>query len=130
MKKLFACLMLMLVLLLPVVALAEGELPVDPFTWDQLVTLSGATALTLLIVEMLKLPIDRVWKIPTRIVVYFIALIIMLTASYFTVGLSLSTGILTAFNSVIVALSAMGAYEVTFKKWEAKRVKPAEDEVP
>ena len=120
MKKIYFCLMLLLALLLPVVALAEGELPTDPFTWQQLATIAGATLATLLIVQLLKLPIDKVWKLPTRIVVYFISLIILLLATYFTNGLTVSTGFLTVFNAVIVALAAMGAYEVTFRKVDMK----------
>ena len=120
MKKLFLCLMLLLVLLLPVVALAEGELPTEPFTWAQLATIAGATVATVLIVQLLKLPLDKVWKIPTRIIVYFISLILLLLATLFTDGLTLQTGLLTAVNAVIVALAAMGAYEVTFRKLEGK----------
>lgn len=112
--------MLLLVLLLPVAALAEGELPTEPFTWKQLATIAGAAAMTLLIVQLLKLPIDKVWKIPTRIVVYIIALIIMILAQIFTDGLTVNTALLTVFNAVIVALSAMGAYEMTFRKIDMK----------
>lgn len=120
MKKIFWCLMLIAILLLPVVALAEGEIPTEPFTWKQLATIAGAAAMTLLIVQLLKLPIDKVWKIPTRIVVYIIALIIMILAQIFTDGLTVNTALLTVFNAVIVALSAMGAYELTFRKIDMK----------
>lgn len=120
MKKIFWCLMLLLALLLPVAALAEGELPTDPFTWAQLATIAGATLATVLIVQLLKLPLDKIWKIPTRIVVYFIALIILLLATFFTDGITLQTGLLTAVNAVIVALAAMGAYEITFRKLDDK----------
>ena len=120
MKKLFMCLMLLLALLLPVAALAEGELPTDPFTWEQLATIAGATLATLLIVQLLKLPLDKIWKIPTRIVVYVIALVILLLATLFTGGLNMNTALLTAINAVIVALAAMGAYEITFRKIEGK----------
>ena len=116
MKKLFLCLILLIALLIPVAAMAEGELPTDPFTWEQLATIAGATLATLLIVQLLKLPIDKIWKIPTRIVVYVISLIILLLATWFTVGLTVQTGLLTAVNAVIVALAAMGAYELTFRK--------------
>ena len=109
-------------ILLPIVAIAEGELPVDPFSWEQLATIAGATAATLLIVQLLKLPIDKVWKIPTRIVAYVIALIIMLLATHFTVGLTWSNAVLGALNAVIVALSAMGAYELTFRALDEKKV--------
>lgn len=127
MKKLFLCLMLFAVLLMPIAALAEGELPTDPFSWEQLATIAGATLATLLIVELLKLPFDRVWKIPTRIIVYVIALIVLILATYFTQGLTPNTALLTAINAIIVALSAMGAYELTFHKLEEKRAKAVVD---
>ena len=127
MKKLFLCLMLFAVLLMPIAALAEGELPTDPFSWEQLATIAGATLATLLIVELLKLPFDKVWKIPTRIIVYVIALIVLMLATYFTQGLTPNTALLTAINAIIVALSAMGAYELTFHKLEEKRAKAVAD---
>lgn len=121
MKKLLSCLVLLCaMLLIGSVAMAEGELPTEPFTWEYLATIAGATVATVLIVQMLKLPLDRVWKIPTRIVVYFIAMVILLLATQFTAGLNVQNGILTAVNAVIVALAAMGAYEVTFRKLEGK----------
>ena len=55
-------------------ALAEDMLMDEPFTWESLATLAGATMATVLIVELLKLPLDKVWKISTRVLVYFIAL--------------------------------------------------------
>ena len=122
MKKLYALiLMTIAVLLVPVMALAEGELPTEPFTWEQLATIAGATLATLLIVQLLKLPLDKVWKIPTRIIAYVIALIVMLLATHFTIGLNWSNVGLAAINAVIVALAAMGAYEMTFKKIEEYR---------
>ena len=122
MKKLFTCLILMLMsLLLCSVALAEGELPTEPFSWEQLATIAGATMATLLIVQLLKLPLDKVWKIPTRIIAYVIALIVMIVATHFTIGLTWSNAGLAAINAVIVALAAMGAYEMTFAKLENYR---------
>ena len=122
MKKLLYCLVLMMsVLLIGSVALAEGELPTEPFTWEYLATIAGATVATVLIVQLLKLPLDRVWKIPTRIVVYFIALIILLCATAFTTSLTVQNGILTAVNAVIVSLAAMGTYEITFRKLDEKQ---------
>jgi len=123
MKKLWTvALFAVMMMLMPVVAMAEGELPVDPFTWQQLATIAGATAATLLIVQLLKLPIDKVWKIPTRIIVYVIALIIMIVAQAFTGGLNWSNAGLAVINAVIVALSAMGAYEMTFRRVDEKRI--------
>ena len=117
MKKLLLCLVLFTAMLLTCsVALAEGELPTEPFTWEQLATIAGATLATLLVVQLLKLPIDKVWKIPTRLVAYAIALVVMILATHFTAGLTPQNTILAAVNAVIVALAAMGSYELTFAK--------------
>lgn len=100
----------------PAVITVTEELPTTPFSWEQLASIAGAALATLLIVQLLKLPLDKVWKIPTRIVVYVIALIIMILATHFTTGLTWSNLGLSALNAVIVALTAMGGYEMTFRK--------------
>lgn len=123
---------LAVLLLFPAVALAEelaevaveivaSELPTQPVTWAQLATIGGASMATMLIVQLLKLPIDKVWKIPTRIIVFLIAFIVLGLATYFTTGLDSSTILLTIINAVIVALTAMGGYELTFKKLEERK---------
>ena len=131
MKKLLLFVVLMMIL--PVAAMAEeaiievaasvveSELPTNPFSWEQLATIAGAALATMLIVQLLKLPLDKVWKIPTRIIVFFIAAAVMLLATYFTQGLSWNTALLTLLNAVIAALTAMGGYELTFKKLEERK---------
>ena len=133
MKKLIAILCIMLLTAIfcgaafaeEVSTVAGGEpaagLPTEPFSWEYLATIAGATLATMLIVQLLKLPLDKVWKIPTRIIVYVIALIISLLATQFTVGLTVQNGLLTAVNAVIVALAAMGGYELTLAKLEKKK---------
>lgn len=132
MKKVFIWLLLLL-FLLPVVAMAEqlaevavevvaSEIPTNPVTWEQLATIGGAAMATMLIVQLLKLPMDKVWKIPTRIIVFVIAFVVLILATYFTQGLSWNTALLTVINAVIVALTAMGGYELTFAKLEKKKV--------
>ena len=128
MKKIYFCFMLILTMtmLFCAAAVAEeytavgGALPAEPLSWDYLATIAGATLATMLIVQLLKLPLDRIWKIPTRIVVYVIALAISLLATLFTAGLTIQSGLLTAVNAVIVALAAMGGYEVAISKLENK----------
>lgn len=95
---------------------SSTTIPTEPFSWEYLATIAGATLFTMLVVQLLKLPLGKVWKIPTRVIVYVIALIISLLATHFTVGLTWENGILTAVNAVIIALAAMGGYEVTIKK--------------
>lgn len=146
MKKLVRALMLvlaMVILIIPVFAFAEDAHPPDtqeaeaevqaieaitedeapitpgePLTWAYLATIAGATAATLIIVQFLKVPLDRIWKIPTRAFVYVVALVLLLAGTYFTTGLTVNTACLTAVNAVIVALTAYGSYEVTFRKIE------------
>ena len=67
MKKLFTPLMLTLFLVLaavPVMALAEGETaaatPTEPLTWAYLATIAGAATFTLLVVQLFKVPLDKV----------------------------------------------------------------------
>lgn len=105
----------------------SNTLPVEPFSWEQLATIAGATTATLLIVQLLKLPLDKIWKIPTRIIVYVIALVIMIVATHFTIGLTWSNAGLSAINAVIVALAAMGAYEMTFRRLDNKKKAAVEE---
>ena len=76
----------------PVIALAEAlaevavevvaaEIPTNPVSWEQLATIGGAAMATMLIVQLLKLPLDKVWKIPTRIIVFVIAFVVLILAT-------------------------------------------------
>ena len=131
------CIFALFLLLIPAMAGAEAivevatevvasEIPTEPVTWEQLATIGGAAMATLLIVQLLKLPLDKVWKIPTRIIVFVISFIVLILATYFTKGLSWNTALLTVINAVIVALTAMGAYELTFAKLEKKKAEANE----
>ena len=122
----------LILLLFPALALAEelaevavevvaSEIPTNPVSWAQLATIGGAAMATMLIVQLLKLPLDKVWKIPTRIIVFVISFIVLGLATYFTQGLDWSVALLTTINAVIVALTAMGGYELTFKKIEERQ---------
>jgi len=85
-------------------------------TWDFLGTFAGAVAATTLIVQFLKLPADKVKKIPTRYIVYLIAALMLFSYQYFNGVLAPDVIVLTLLNAVVVAVAAMGTYEVTFKK--------------
>ena len=130
MRKLF--LTMVCLIFFPAIACAEAlaevavevvasEIPTQPVSWEQLATIGGAAMATMLIVQLLKLPLDKVWKIPTRIIVFVIAFVVLILATYFTQGLDWNTALLTVINAVIVALTAMGGYELTFKKIEERQ---------
>ena len=92
-----------------------GALPTEPFTWAALGTIAGCTAFALLFVQVIKAPLDKVWKIPTRALVYAVCLVVMILSAVFGGdGLTWDTALLAAVNAVIPTLAAMGAYEMTF----------------
>ncbi len=105
---------LMMALFLTPTALAEGAGGAEVYTWTSLGTMAGATAATLMIVQLIKAPLDRIWKIPTRLVVYVVALLLLLAAQGFGGGLTVETAALSVVNAAMVALSAYGSYEVAF----------------
>ena len=89
-----------------------------PASWDALVTVGGSGLMTLLIVQFIKAPLDRVWKLPTALVAYLIALAILTAAHAMTTGLTLGTFLLCVLNAIFAATSAMGMYEKTFRRIE------------
>ena len=122
MKKYNLAIMIFFAMLITsITAFAEAVGTVEAgYDWAYLGTTTGATVATLLITQFLKLPLDKVWKIPTRIFVYIIAFLIMLGASYFTGAFSGQNIPLLALNAFIVSMAAMGSYELTFKKTDNK----------
>lgn len=109
-------------LAMPVIACAEATLTetpnVDPFTWQYLATIAGSSAFTLLVVQFLKAPLDTVLKMPTRAFAYCVSLAVMLVATAFTTGITPNSALLSVVNAFLSALTAMGAYEMTFAKTE------------
>lgn len=127
MKKFILCLLITLFTIVIIVkaAYATGNSSAtgiigNYLTWEFLGTMAGAVAATTLITQFLKLPADKVWKVPTRFVVYAIALFILLAVEFFTEGVNMDRIILILLNAFLVASASMGAYEVTFKKLESK----------
>lgn len=133
MKKFFVLLctisLILLTIALPVAVFAEavkvpditvGDITAvtEPFTWQYLASVGGAAVFTLFVVQFAKAPLDKVWKIPTRFLVYVIALVTMLAATALTTGLNIDSVLLAVFNAVVAATSAYGMYEVTFAKLE------------
>ena len=116
----FAC---AAILAVPVLGAAEGMVEeisaqTEPVTWEYLVTIAGASLMTLLIVQFIKAPLDKLWKVPTAFVAYIIALAILVAAHTMTGGMSINTFLLCVLNAFIAATSAMGMYEKTFRKIE------------
>ena len=95
-----------------------GELPSE-FTWKYLVTTGGAAVLVYFIVQYAKTPLDKVGHIPTRLLVYILALVTLLVANAFlNHGITIEIAALCVFNALISAYGAYGMYEVWAKKRE------------
>ena len=89
----------------------------DFYTWATLGTSAAQIAAVLLIVQYFKIPLDKIGHIPTRVLVLVIALVLQVCVALFGgAGLTAADAPLVVLNAFIVALAAMGAYEVTFKK--------------
>lgn len=100
----------------PGLADSTTETPAAPYDWKQIATIPGAIAVTLLIVQYCKLPLDKVWRIPTRYLVLMIAFVLMAGAQAAIKGLTWPDVPLVLINAFVVALAAMGAYEVSYAK--------------
>lgn len=121
MKKVFAILMAMLMVTLPVIAVAEAPATAstadviadaaEPLTWDYLVTVGGCAVFVMIVVQMTKAQLDKLIKIPTAWYAYILAVVTMLLATAFTAGLSVSGAVLTLFNGWIVAATASRTYD-------------------
>jgi len=98
----------------------QGMMAEGVSSWAGLGTMAGASAATLMIVQLIKAPLDKVWHIPTRLLAYVVALALLLTAQLFTGGLNMERALLAAVNAVMAALSAYGSYEVIFGRQEAE----------
>lgn len=80
------------------------------FTWQMLLTSSGAAAATALITQLVK-ELPWVKTLPTRAVSYAIALTVMLTAAAATGCSRWDEYAMAAINAVVTALAANGAYD-------------------
>ncbi|OQB24671.1 MAG: hypothetical protein BWY11_00893 [Firmicutes bacterium ADurb.Bin182] len=86
------------------------------FTWAILATYAGATLATALITEIFK-GVGFIDRIPTRIFSYFVALLVLIAANFFTDQLTWATALLSLVNAVVVSLASNGAYDfVNMKK--------------
>ena len=91
-------------------------------SWGTLGTFAGAVAAVVLIVQFLKVPVDKLAKVSTRILVYAVSFVLLLAADIFTgKPFSLESVALCVFNAFLVALSAMSLYEQAIAEPEAKK---------
>lgn len=80
------------------------------FTWQGLVTCSEAALATAMITQLIK-DVGFVKKIPTRLVSFLAALLILAVSTVATRGFDWKELALTVLNAMIVALASNGAFE-------------------
>lgn len=73
------------------------------FTWGHLITLGGASIATCLTTHLIK---DIFNQIPTQILSYLVALVVLVLATLFTSGFNLPALVICIFNAVVVAGTA------------------------
>ena len=78
-------------------------------TWTTLATYAGALTMVLIITQFIK-SIGFLKKVPTQLVSYILALLILYPAHLFTGQLNATNAVLILFNGVIVALAANGGF--------------------
>ncbi len=97
------------------------------YTWATLGTFAGASAATLLVVQYLKVPLDKLAHIPTRLLVLLVAFLILVAAHTFGGGFAWQDLPLMLVNAFLVALTAMGAYENTFAHRDTRKKEPPDE---
>jgi cytochrome bd-type quinol oxidase subunit 2 len=95
----------------------------EMMTWTSLGTLVGATAATLLIVQYAK---SLLPNLPTRWLALIVATVLMVATTALSGGSVEAYG-LALLNAVLVASSAMGAYQVTFAPGDATKAANSDD---
>lgn len=86
----------------------------DFFTWSTLMTYSGATLATTLMTQLLK-EIPLINRIPSRLLSYMIAVVIMALAALATKSFEWSGLVMAFINASAVALAANGAFDAITK---------------
>lgn len=80
------------------------------FTWNSLLTSSGATVATSVVTQLIKeTPLFK--KVPTRLVSFGTALLILMLALVFNKAFSLGTAAISVINAAVVALAANGMFD-------------------
>ena len=90
-------------------------IPESFYSWEALGTYAGATVAVMIIVQFTK-ELPGIVKIPTRAWAYIISALLLVLSTVFTVQPITPAVIILCFvNAVIVAMAAVGGYDITHK---------------
>lgn len=88
-------------------------------TWEMLGTYSGTLGMVLILTQLTK-GLPGIWRVPTQLYSYLIALIVMTVTAIFGGRTAASDFVLLIFNAAVVALSANGGYDAMVRVIEGK----------
>ena len=80
------------------------------FEWSMLGSYAGAIMAVSVITEIIK-DIPGIKKIPTQLMSYVLAFIVLICAMFFSGNFSMQGAALAVFNAALVSLGANGGYE-------------------
>ncbi len=83
-------------------------------SWQTLTTHAGVTLATGVVTQFLK-EFGVLKKLPTRLLSYIIAVLLLLLATAFTSGLTLSRALLCPINAIGVSLASNGGFDAIVK---------------
>lgn len=89
------------------------------FDWSYLGSFAGALAAVALITEMVK-NVAILKKVPTQIVSWVLAVIVLILAQFFTGALTAESAVLALLNGAMVSLAANGGYAALKRVLEGK----------
>ena len=84
------------------------------FDWSMLMTLGGAVFAVSVLTQITKeIPLIR--RLPTQLWSYFLSLIVLLAANYFSGSLNPSVAALSFINAALISLASNGGYEAVLR---------------
>ena len=89
-------------------------IPESFFDWPSLGTYAGATLAVMVVVEFTK-ELPGIRALHTRFWAYIVAVVVLILSTVFTGQVDAPTIFLCLFNAVIVAMAAVGGYDITHK---------------
>lgn len=95
------------------------------FEWSALGTYTGAVMAVGIITEIIK-DIPGIRKIPTQVMSYALALVVLMASMAFSGGFSAQGAALAVFNAALVSLGANGGYAAIQRVKEATATKDTE----
>lgn len=99
------------------------------FTWQTLITYSGAALATTLITQFFK-DAGPIKRLPTRLFSYFIALAVICASTVAVKGFVWSELAMAFINAVVVALASNGAFDAVVSARPAQTNTPQADALP